>query len=237
MARPPRPRALAAGFGAYFAIVGIAAWQYAQTLTTPWYPPDLTRWVYTTFMLVAAIFLVGMGGLSVSIRSSFTRQIREIDARLGAMVRGSLQDSLPPPLPETPNLRDTVDRDIDELLESLSEVEATATREAQALDSGGGSGRGSYVEVDDAGLGARRERLVNRRKFLGRYLLGPALVAAFIVGLSGMMLPGADGFAQTNHQLNTALILGIGYSWVGIGWYVAATVFGLVGVREDGRRK
>jgi len=237
MARPPRPRALAAGFGAYFAIVGIVAWQYAQTLTTPWYSPDITRWIYTTFMLVAAIFLVGVGGLAVSIRSSFTRQIQEIDARLGSIVRGSSPDSLPPPLPETQEVRDTVDRDIDELLESLSEVEATASREAQAMDSGVGSGRGSYVEGDDSALGTRRERLVQRRKFLGRYLFGPALVAALILGFAGMMLPGSDGFAQTNFQLNTTLILGIGYSWVGVGGYVAASVYGLVATREDGRRK
>jgi len=237
MARPPRPRALAAGFGAYFAIVGIATWLFARTLTFPWYQADLTRWVYTTFMLVAAIFLVGMGGLALSIRSSFTRQIREIDARLGAVVRGSSQDSMPPPLPETQEVPDTVDRDIDELLESLSEVEATATQESQAMDAGDGSGRGSLVEGDDSGPGTRRERLVQRRKFLGRYLFGPVLVAAFIVGLSGMMLPGADGFAQTNYQLNTTLILGIGYSWVGVGLYVAATVYGLVGTPEDGRRK
>ena len=237
MVRPPRPRALAAGFGAYFAIVGIVAWRYAQTLTTPWYPPDITRWIHTTFMLVAAIFLVGVGGLALSLRSSFARQIREIDARLGALVRGSSPDALPPPLPETQELRDTVDRDIDELLESLNEVEATATREAQVTDSRVGSGRGSDVEGDDSGLGARRERLVQRRKFLGRYLFGPALVAAFILGLSGMMLPAADGFAQTNFQLNTTLILGIGYSWVGVGWYVAAAVYGLVATREEDPRK
>ncbi|MGI0148139.1 MAG: hypothetical protein ACREDF_01220 [Thermoplasmata archaeon] len=237
MAKPPRPRAVAAGFGAYFAIVGVVAWLFAQTLPTPWYAPDITRWIFTTYMLVAAVFLVGLGGLALSIRSSFMRQIREIDARPGALVRGSPSEALPPPLPETQSLGDTVDRDIDELLESLNEVEATATREARAMDSGDASGAGAYVEMDNSGLAARRERLVQRRKFLGRYLFGPALVAAFILGLSGMMLPGADGFAQSNHQLNTALILGIGYSWVGVGWYVAATVYSLVAGREDGRRR
>ena len=236
MAKPPRPRTLAAGFGVYFLIVAIASWQFAQGLPTPWYVADITRWIYTTYMLVAAIFLVGLGGLGLSIRSSFSRQIREIDARLGSLARQSSPESLPPPLPETGNLRDTVDRDIDELLESLSEVEATAARDARALDSSG-EGRTSTYDVEDEGLGAKRERLLRRRKFLGRYLLGPAIVAAMILGLSGMMLPGADGFAQYNHQLNTALILGIGYSWVGVGWYVAATVYGLVGGREDGRKK
>ncbi len=235
MARQLRPRVLAVGFGIYFAIIAIGSWQFAQGLPGPWYPADITRWVYTTYMLVAAIFLVGLAGLGLSIRASFSRQLREVDSRLGSAVRQSSREAsretLPPPLAETqPNTRDTVDRDIDELLESLSEVEATANREAQALDSNPGARPGSYGgDEDDTKLGSKRQRLNARRKFLGRYLIGPGLVAGFILGLSGMMLPGADGFAQFNHHLNTALILGIGYSWVGVGWYVALTVYGLVG--------
>src|SRR3989475_4844352 len=191
-------------------------------------------------MLVAAIFLVGLAGLGLSIRASFSRQIREVDARLGAVVRQSSQEALPPPLPEPQsNLRDTVDRDIDELLESLSEVEATASREAQAMDANpsAGGGRSSGGNEDDTKIGSKRQRLMQRRKFLGRYLIGPGVIASLILGLSGVMLPGADGFAQFNHRLNTALILGIGYSWVGVGWYVALTVYGLVGGRAGGRQR
>jgi len=50
------------------------------------------------------------------------------------------------------------------------------------------------------------------------------------------MAIGADAFAQTFHHLNTAVILGIGYSWIGVGWYIALTVYGLVG-GGDGRRR
>jgi hypothetical protein len=238
MANGLRPRTLAAVFGVFFMIVGVAAWQFVQTLNNPWYPAEMTRWIYMTYMLVAAVFLVGLGGLGLSIRTSFARQIREIDMHLGDMVPGS-RDSLPPPLPEGGTGRDTVDRDIDELLESLSEVEASAKREAQRMDSGYAPPMGGAGDYDGSGLAARRDRLVQRRRFLGRYLVGPALVAGFILGLSGMMLPGADTFAQSaqNHRLNTALILGIGYSWIGVGWYIATTVYGLVGGgREDRRR-
>src|SRR5439155_1292339 len=135
MARQLRPRVLAVGFGIYFAIIAIASWQFAQSLPGPWYDAPITRWVYTTYMLVAAIFLVGLAGLGLSIRSSFSRQLREVDTRLGSVVRQSSREALPPPLPETqPNTRDTVDRDIDELLESLSEVEATANRKALTVN-------------------------------------------------------------------------------------------------------
>jgi len=230
-----KPRVLAAGFGAFFLIIAIVSWQFAQGLPGPWYLPDITRWVYSTYMIVAAVFLVGIAGLGLSIRSSFTRQIREVDARLGMAIQQS-REPLPPPLPEAgSNMRDTVDRDIDELLESLSEVEASATREAQTMDANPDAG--SYLGgEEDAVLASRRQRLLQRRKYLNRYLIGPGVTAATILGLSALMLPGADVFAQTYYHLNTALILGIGYSWVGVGWYVALTVYGLVG-GGDGRRK
>lgn len=228
MAGGIRPRTLAAIFGVFFILVGVAAWQWAQGAGSEWvYGPDLSRWIYTTYMLVGAVFLLGVGGLGLSIRSSFARQIRELEGRLGAMVRGST-DALPPPLPDTMNVRDTVDRDIDELLESLSEVEATAAREAQRIDQYEPAAA-APMEMEESNLAEKRERLVRRRRFLGRFLFGPAIVAAMILGISGMMLPGADAFAQNFHQLNTALILGIGYSWTGVGLYIAATVYALVG--------
>jgi hypothetical protein len=231
-----KPRVLGAGFGAFFLIIAIVSWQFAQGLPGPWYLPDITRWVYSTYMIVAAVFLVGIAGLGLSIRSSFTRQIRDVDARLGMGIQQS-REPLPPPLPEAgSNLKDTVDRDIDELLESLSEVEASATRDAQALDMN--QDVGSYAGSDeDSALAAKRQRLVQRRKYLSRYLVGPGVTAAMILGLSGMMLQGADMFAQSAHRLNTALILGIGYSWIGVGWYIALTVYGLVGGGDSRRRR
>src|SRR5207249_11243887 len=120
--------------------------------------PDITRCDDTTYRLVAPIFDVGLGGVGLSIRSSFSRQIREVDARLGSMVRQS--DSLPPPLAETATTRDTVDRDIDELLESLTAGEASATLEAQAMDSNPQSGSPPYSDEDDTKLGSRRQRRI-----------------------------------------------------------------------------
>src|SRR2546430_6433944 len=184
MARQLRPRVLAVGFGIYFAIIAIGSWQFAQSLPGPWYGADITRWVYTTYMLVAAIFLVGLAGLGLSIRASFSRQLREVDGRLGSAVRQSSREALPPPLAETqPNTRDTVDRDIDELLESLSEVEATANREAQAMDSNSGAPPGSYRGAEGGTkIGFQRQPLNASPKIRGRYLIGPGPVPRLILG-------------------------------------------------------
>ena len=99
MAKSPRPRTLAAGFGAFFVIVGFIAWTFVQNVSAPgWYPPDITRWVYSTYMILAGIFVVGLGGLGLSIRKSIAQRIRELDERTG-MTREPMSEALPPPLP------------------------------------------------------------------------------------------------------------------------------------------
>ena len=162
MANAMRPRTLSIIFGVFFAVVAYFSWTFAATLPAPgWFDAGITRWIYTTYMLVAAIFLVGLGGLALSIRRSFARQIRELDGRYA---RGAsnhpTSDALPPPLPDTTG-RDHVDRDIDELLESLSEVEATAARDARAMEmETGGFPNTPTVEVTDREIAVRKSRLV-----------------------------------------------------------------------------
>src|SRR5881409_3948298 len=233
-----RPRTLAIIFFAFFAAVAYFAWTFAAGLPPPgWFDAGITRWIYTTYMLVAAIFLVGLGGLALSIRRSFARQIRDLEGRLQRGSSNPGYNALPPPLPETTSSRDHVDRDIDELLESLSEVEASAARDARAMDlEPGGVPDVPTIEATDREIAVRLTRLIQRQKLLGRFIIGPAAASAFILGVSGIMLPGADGFAQSQFVLNAALILGISYSWIGIGAYVAATVAALVS-RGGGKGK
>src|SRR6266566_3709459 len=186
MAKGLRPRSLAAGFGVYFLVIAFIAWGYAQSQGL-WFPAEITRWVYTTYMLVAAIFLVGLGGLGVAVRRSFTRQIHELDRRSASRNPGSA--GLPPPLPETAAVKDHVDRDIDELLESLSEIEQTTAQEAAAMDMGV-SEAPAMVGPRDSATAAQRERLVQRSKQLGRFGLGPGgYIAATVYALSS----GRDG--------------------------------------------
>src|SRR2546428_12857540 len=127
-------------------------------------------------MLVAAIFLVGLGGLALSIRRSFAGQIRELD---GKFARGSSNtppsDAWPPPLPDTTSSRDHVDRDIDELLESLSEVEASAARDARAMEmEPAGIPDVPTIEVTDREMAVRPTRLIQRQRLRGPLVIGPA---------------------------------------------------------------
>src|SRR2546425_3067625 len=102
MANAMRPRTLSIIFGVFFALVAYFSWTFAGTQTQPWFPASITRWIYTTYMFVAAIFLIGFGGLALSIRPSVARQIRELE---GKFSRGSPNHpgsgSLPTPPPHT----------------------------------------------------------------------------------------------------------------------------------------
>src|SRR3989441_9868137 len=175
MARSVRPRTLAIAFGVYFLVIAYFAWTFGTAQKGAWYPSDITRWIYTTYMLVSAIFLVGLAGMGVSIRRSFTRQIRQLDSQTSRGSAVETSETLPPPLVETTASRDHVDRDIDELLESLSEVEATAVRESQVIE-------GTRPAMAPGGLSAnevaaRRARISARQKLLGRFVTGPGLAA------------------------------------------------------------
>src|SRR2546427_4136937 len=126
MANAMRPRTLSIIFGVFFALVAYFSWTFAGAQTQPWFPVSITRWIYTTYMFVAAIFLIGLGGLALSIRRSFARQIRELE---GKFARGSPHNptshAVPPPLPDTTSGRDPADRRNAELLASPTGSEAT----------------------------------------------------------------------------------------------------------------
>src|SRR2546426_11163891 len=99
-----RPRTLAIIFGAFFAAVAYFAWTFAAGLPPPgWVDAGITRWIYTADMLFAAIFLVGLGGLALSIRRSFARQIRGREGRLqrGRSNPGFNYQAMAPPVSGT----------------------------------------------------------------------------------------------------------------------------------------
>src|SRR5947208_8268076 len=131
MANLMRPRTLSIIFGGFFAVVAYFAWTFAnaQTTTTPWFPANISRWIYTTYMFVAAIFLIGLGGLAVSIRRSFARQIRDLE---GKLQRGPSHNPgrtpLPRPLPATPPTRDPGDPALNRLPARPCTAEPIPTR-------------------------------------------------------------------------------------------------------------
>lgn len=237
--RASRPRTLSAVFGVYFLLMAMIAWYSGQTLGYR-YSIDVTRYTFTIYLVAAAVFLVGVIVAAVLAARSLDNRIERLESSASpneeaveeVVVEEETPDAVPPPLEESVvPTGDHVDRDIDELLVSLQEmeqeagtaenvepVEAPASRPRSAQPAAGPRFAASAWE--DRRLSALRKK----RDRVVAYFAGPALASIGAIGISAAMLPGSDAFLQTSYQLNTSLLLGLGYSFVGIAAYVAASV-------------
>ncbi len=236
--RVARPRTLSLVFGVYFLLMAIIAWTSSGMLGYK-YSVDITRWTFTIYLLVGAVFLVGvlvaalwsmryLDGRIEKIEGSADSEVEVTEEEL--VVEEPIPDDVPPPLEEAPSpAGDHVDRDIDELLVSLQEMEAEAETAEQPAE--------EETEAAPARTAVVREKRVSglleskqlaalhkKRDGIAYIFGGPALAAIGVIGLSAAMLPGSDVFLQSYWQLNTSLLLGLGYTFVGIAAYVAASV-------------
>jgi hypothetical protein len=237
--RVSRPRTLSLVFGVYFLLMAIIAWYSGNTLGYH-YTVDITRWTFTIYLLVGAVLLVGivlaalwsMRYLDGRIEKLEGSEDAEGEDREELVVEEPMPDDVPPPLEDAPAPGgDHVDRDIDELLVSLQEMEAEAETAAEPVEAAEPetpparpSAVGSEKRVSSL-LGSKQLAALRKKRDGIAYIFGgPALAAIGAIGISAAMLPGSDAFLQTSYQLNTTLLLGLGYTFVGIAAYVAASI-------------
>lgn len=233
-----RPRVLALVFGTYTVVVLFAAWMFGTRLEVPWYGPELSRWVYMTYIVSSAVFLCGTGVLAFKIIDAFEARVREVNRELGQFLWN--QGVIVPPAAsaDSPDEEGTAESDepfgadLEELLEVLGEAQTEAVQEVLVNSSGGAKGTGDAVEeareaIMQRDLLRRRAGLRRHEEYLLRFLVGPVGVAAGILGISMVMLPATDVMLQSNFGLNAALILGFAYVWVGVAAYFGVSVLGI----------
>ncbi|MGQ0796417.1 MAG: hypothetical protein ACT4OI_00920, partial [Methanobacteriota archaeon] len=73
-----RPRTFAVLFAGYFGVIGVGSWIFASGLSFAWYGPDLARWVYATYFLGSAVFLLGLAVIGYVVQSAFDRRVRDV---------------------------------------------------------------------------------------------------------------------------------------------------------------
>ena len=228
-----RPRTLSVVFGLYFLIVLVGMGAFAMSLKSMWYGPDLSRWVYVGYLVTGSVFVVGIGLMAMASQRSLETRIALLEASQPPGVVSAEEPSLgpadiPPPLPDPPMEDEAVDRDIDELLVSLQEMEDTASSAVEEPRLVPPALRQAARTSARSSVVPELERLRRARKSVGRYIAGPALASVAIVAVAGAMLPGSDGLLQTFYQLNVFFILTIAYSLGGLAAYVASTGYFLL---------
>jgi hypothetical protein len=81
-------------------------------------------------------------------------------------------------------------------------------------------------------LSRARNLLLRAGSHVWGAVAGPMAIGAVFLGIAGAMLPGSDGFAATHYELNTAVILFLGYGWPFVVTWAAASL-GLARVHES----
>ncbi len=234
--RAARPRTLSLVFGVYFLLMAIIAWFSSVALGYK-YSVDITKWTFAIYLVVGAVFLVGillaalwsmryLDGRIDKLEGAADPDV-EVESDEELVVDEPMPDDVPPPLEETAApAGDHVDRDIDELLVSLQEMEAEAetAQEPAEIEAPARAAVAREKRVSTLMESKQLAALRKKRDGVAYYFGGPALAAIGAIGLSAAMLPGGDQFLQTYYTFNTALLLGLGYTFVGIAAYVAASI-------------
>ena len=79
-----------------------------------------------------------------------------------------------------------------------------------------------------------RLALRRARRLVWQSVAGPLVMFLIFIAISGAMLPATGGFAQTHYQLNTGLILFLGYGWPFlVAWTLAAIAVLNIAVRIE----
>lgn len=245
-----RPRVLSATFGIVFLLMAIIAYWFATGPGSSYqYTPDVTQWALAAYLFAGAALLAGVGVVAVGEMRSLDRRIEEAEneggvetiveevvAMEGQESPSAESEDLPPPLEEAPATSDHVDQDIDDLLVSLEEIETVTQETAQEAPAPEPEAAPEPVSSRRVFAETRRrtstqiEALKRRRQAVPAFFAGPAITSVGIVAITAALLPGsgAGGMLQSLPELNTAALLGIGYSFGLAALFAALAIFGML---------
>ncbi len=217
-----RPILVHSAFAAVFAVIAVFAAVTAGGTTAPWFSAAISSQAYAASLVGAVVVAIALAAVAVSHLGRLEDARRGIALRIAAMPEADLLPAGEATLvtAEAIKMIPPSDEEVDELLTALAtpvpgappgmEIEVT----------------GTLVEVSAALTAARtrkelmkallieRARVEVARVAAAPSIAGPIAIALLFALAAGAMLPGSDGFAASHFQLNTALLLFLGYGWM-----------------------
>lgn len=219
---------------ALFALVGGVAAATAAGTSGPWFSAALSEQVYATSLVAAIVVAVALAAVAATQVARLEDARRLIDLRIAALpeaahlpvgLEGALTSEAIRTIPPS-------DEEVDELLNTLAAPMHDATLQAEIEYTG------TLVEVSAALSAARvrkellkaliveRTRVESARARAMPAVAGPITMCLLFALAAGAMLPGSEGYAAVHFQLNTGLVLFLGYGWMLlVVWCVLALAF------------
>src|SRR5438270_6792419 len=236
------PFVLTVFFGILFAGIADLAWLTAIGTTLPWFTSGISAQVYTATLTTATIATLILASLAANKLALLDARARAVAAREagdpGNPTRFSVEPSRSVVLaPSRPPRAEGLDSIISEL-ERFAERPLVQVRNQASDPSGMGTSRGGGLPGLPLGRykmsPGTREALRRARGLVWQTVAGPLAMFLVFISIAGAMLPGSGAFAQTHYQLNTGLVLFLGYGWPFlVAWSIAAIALLHVLVRAD----
>ena len=131
------PRILDLVCGGYFGAVFVGAWIQASTLTRPWFDPELSRWLYTAYLLAGAVVLSTLFAASLVFWAvGPARSGREAFRGPVSTDGGRRAEPYMKPIlfvPRLPADDEAVEGEIDDVLDRISEIASEAPENAMIV--------------------------------------------------------------------------------------------------------
>ena len=237
------PFVLTVFFGILFAGIADLAWLTATGTNAPWFTSAVSAQVYTATLTTATIATLILASLAASKLAVLDSRARAAAAR--EVDEGTESPRIPVEVPRSVVLAPNRTPRAEGLDQILSELERFAdgpmveVRDRQSGNSIPTSLPRSAPRPGIAGPGrgmppATRAALRRARGLVWQTVAGPLAVFLIFISVAGAMLPGTGAFAQTHFQLNTGIVLFLGYGWPFlVAWAVAAIALLHVLVRAE----
>lgn len=211
-------------------LVAILARAVSLTTRGPWFAPDVSIQVYSVTMLGSMFLALAIVALASFRAAHLDELLLSMEMRTAVLSQVAGVDLRPTADDRRTSLR-SASIGLDEVLDGLDgppDGGALPMRLAQdtVVVPEVRLPVGAHSIADVQGEMVNRYRAIqSARDRVWISVLGPLAVSLCFLASAGAMLPGAEGFAQTNFQLNTMLVLFLGYAWLLLlAWAVATLV-------------
>jgi hypothetical protein len=225
------PFILTVCFGIVFMGMADLAWLTAIGTTGPWFTSGTSAQMYTASLTTATIATLILASLAAS-------RLAHLESRMrGNRLRDSdfVATETEPPIEMTspvvvPQQHSDDPEGLDQILAEIGRYatgplvevrEKPAVRMTSTLLAGSAPLARTAEESRDRQ--PSRQALRRARRLVWQSVSGPLVMFLIFIAISGAMLPATGGFAQAHYQLNTGLILFLGYGWPFlVAWTLAA---------------
>ena len=219
---PSRQLIVHSAFTAVFVAIAVFAVWTANGTTAPWFSAAISSQAYAASLVGAVVVAIALAAAAVGHVGRLEDARRGLGLRIAAMPEADLLPVGEATLvtAEAIKMIPPSDEEVDELLTTLAtpvpgappgmEIEVTGTLVELSAALTAARTRKELLKA----LLVERARVEVARTAAAPSVAGPIAIALLFAFAAGAMLPGSDGFAASQYQLNTALLLFLGYGWM-----------------------